>query len=556
MKFRFLKLKTVLAACVFSLALGQAPRALQAQAVVESKPLLVVSVASADKLLANLDTLGSIAEAKLLTDMVKGQALKNLNGLDTKRSMGFVVSTSDAGIRKIGFIPVTDFAALSKTLNAEPVEGGLARIESKVPIFVKHQNGWAFLSDSPEDLEKVPADPAALLAGQEKEYDLAVRGYMANVPQEMRDLAIEAAKSGVDFAEQKPGESEEDFAIRKQAAKGFISQFVTFLEETDRVTIGWSVDERAKKAQLDVNLVAKSGSKLARDLGQLGNAKSKFAGFILPGAAVTLNVSTKSSADQIQQARAMLKTGKDRILRSLEEDSKISDAQARKTVIEVFNQTWDVLEKTVDEGIADGAAALVTGPTSLTFVGGMHVADGGKLEAASKKLLEIGKNDPDFPGSLKLDAESHGEVRMHTIAMPIRDPDAAKVLGETMDIVIGFGPKAAYLALGKDAVATLKSAIDRSAGETDKVVPPGQLTVALGPILEFVSATSNDPNLGIVLKVLAGETGKYKGRDRLLVGIRPIENGIGYRIELEQGLIALAGKAGALLMGAGAGRGF
>jgi hypothetical protein len=556
---KLFKLKTRLAACVLSLVAAGAPGAVQAaQAQSDSKPLLIVSVANVDKLMGNVDTLGTIAEARLITDALKAQALSQLRGLDTKRPLGVIVSTADVGVQTIGFVPVTDFAAFSKVIRAEAADGGIARIErAPVPVFVKEHNKWAFFSDNPDALATLPDDPVKLLAGQEKEYDVAVRGFVQNVPDEMRKLAVEAAKSGVDFAEPRPGESDADFEIRKQAARGAINQIVTFVEETDRVTLGWLVDAEKKKAQLDVNLVARSGSKLARDLGQLASAKSRFGGFLLPGAAATLNVSAKQSADQIQQTKVMLKTGKERILQSIENDSSLPNEEARKLIAEVFNQAWDVLEKTVDEGVADGAAALLAGPSSLTFVSGAHVADGQKLEAAAKRVLELAKSDPDFKGEVKFDAETHGDVRLHTIAVPITDPEPAKVLGDSMDIVLGFGPKAAYLSFGKDAAKTLKSAIDDSVKQADRTIPPGQFTLAIGPILHFAAAASDDPNLAGVLKLLTAEAEKYEGRDRLIIGIRSIENGVGYRVELEQGLIALAGKTVAMFAGrAAGGRGF
>src|SRR5688572_12101329 len=87
----------------------------------DAKPVLVVSVASADKLLANLDTLGSIAESKLLTDLAKAKAMAVLQGVDRKRPLGVVVTAQDGGgFQSLGFVPVSDFAKLAETLRAGP----------------------------------------------------------------------------------------------------------------------------------------------------------------------------------------------------------------------------------------------------------------------------------------------------------------------------------------------------------------------------------------------------------------------------------------------------
>ena len=59
----------------------------------------------------------------------------------------------------------------------------------------------------------------------------------------------------------------------------------------------------------------------------------------------------------------------------------------------------------------------------------------------------------------------------------------------------------------------------------------------------------------LVKAALGEEVGKYKGKDRLVISARPVANGVAYRYELEQGIIALSGKA-IMLFGFGGGRGF
>jgi hypothetical protein len=63
--------------------------------------------------------------------------------------------------------------------------------------------------------------------------------------------------------------------------------------------------------------------------------------------------------------------------------------------------------------------------------------------------------------------------------------------------------------------------------------------VAAGPILEFAAATAPNP----ILTLLGDAAAKYKGKDQLLVTLRGIDTGFLYRIELEEGILALAGKA-------------
>jgi hypothetical protein len=531
-----------------------APARLAAQtADAGAKPVLVVSVASVEKLLGNVDALGTIAQSRLFTDIFKAQAMTVLDGIDLKRPIGFVVlAQASGGFDRLGFVPVADYGKLLSTLGADPPEDGVSRVRrGPVPLFLKQGGGWAFVCDDPAGLAKLPAAPETLLAGQEKEYDIAARGLVRNLPEDFRTFAIEAARSGVDFAPRFRGESDDDFELRKQAAKAFINQLVTFLEETEHLTVGWSVDAKEKKTFVDVNWVAVSGSKSAKDLARLAEAKSKFAGFILPDAAVAVNISQTSGPDQIKQFQAALRTGRERALRAIERDKNLPDDAARQAVAKIVGQAWDVLEKTAAEGSLDAAAALLVEPTALSFIAGVHVADGEKLEASVKQMVELARNDPGFRGKVQFDSGEHGEARLHTIALPIADPDAARLLGSELNIVLGFAPKAAYVAMGKNAAATLTAAIDKSAADLGKPVAPWQLTVATAPLLDFAAAAGDAPRASGVLRVLAEEARKHKGKDRLLIVASPIPNGLRFRLEVEEGLIALAGKGAAAVVGGG-----
>ena len=47
-----------------------------------------------------------------------------------------------------------------------------------------------FFSDQPKHLANLPTDPVAMLGGLDKQYSVALRFFVQNVPQNLRDLAL------------------------------------------------------------------------------------------------------------------------------------------------------------------------------------------------------------------------------------------------------------------------------------------------------------------------------------------------------------------------------
>jgi hypothetical protein len=542
--------KTWLSMCAVALLLAQSrDRATQAA---DAKPVLVASIASLDKVVKNIDTLGEIAQSSALTDIVKLQLQAFSQGIDKKRPSGVVVMAQDATFDGYGFIPVSDFKALINTLGGEETTKGVFEISKfDRPLFAKEQKGWAFIAAKPEGLENLPDDPAKLLSGQEKEYDIAVRAYARNVPEFWRTLALQQLTQGVELADRLEGESEDDFEARKKMAKTMVQQLTKFIEESETLTIGWTVDEKAKRTFFEVNFTAIAGSDTAKSLAYLGQSSTNFAGFVSGDAAVTLHAASKFRPSDAAQSKATLSMLKDRLLKGIDESNDLEDDAEKAAVKKIVGEGWQVLEKTIEGGVLDGAGSLHLTPDSLTVLAGAQVADGAKLESVFKQVMELAaKKEKNLP-AVKYDADSHKGVRIHTMTVPVPDEQAVRLLGEKTEIAYGFSDKAVYLALGKECLPKLKEAMDQSAAQANKSVLPMQFTISLGPILKVAAATAPNP----VVAALGEDVSKYKGKDRLIVSVRPVTNGVAYRYEIEQGIIAMAGKAVALF-GLGGGRGF
>jgi hypothetical protein len=162
-----------------------------------AQPLVVLSLTSANDVVGDVAELTEVAKVKelptWLASMLRLYAEGNdLSGLDRSQPWGAVAQFDSDGISGFGFVPVTDAEQLSWGLDAEirrveDVGGGVIKVigtEAGKELYATEAGGWLFVSDDESTLANLPADPAKLLGGLDKQYDVAVRFELKNIPEE------------------------------------------------------------------------------------------------------------------------------------------------------------------------------------------------------------------------------------------------------------------------------------------------------------------------------------------------------------------------------------
>jgi len=529
--------------------------------------LVTVAFSGYDELLGDIGFLGTLGGNPQLAKAPEAMLVlatqgKGLAGLDKSKPWGLVVQTDGQQFPVVGFVPVTDLKQLldvltplvgppedagNGVLKVQPGadaadDGGMGMAPQSKPVFIKQQGGWALIADSPEALAAAPADPTQALDGLEKKYDLALKASVKNIPAPMREMAILQLKAGTDmFTAQRPGESDDDYAIRTGMTKQAIDQFITTVNDLDEVLVGWALDQNTGTSYFDFELTAVEGTKTAAQFAQMEQATTNFAGFDLPGAALTANWAGKIPDTDVAQAKSTIANIRKTAVTEL--DNQGLSANDVQLATRLINDLLDVVEKTIEGKKSDGGAVLLLDSSAATFVAGGKVAEGAKLEGVVKQLAQMAaKDQPEFAQAMKLDAETHAGVRFHTLAFPVPpgEAEATKVFGDTLDIVVGIGDESVYLAGGSDAAATLKSVIDKSQAELGKQVDPLRISLAAAPIAKFVSENMPDDDQGkMMATMLAGQLATSAGKDHLTVTSKPIPNGASMRLEIEEGLLKL-----------------
>jgi hypothetical protein len=525
----------------------------------EGRPVAVMTLPGYDALLKDVDFVGKLVDRPALPAMIEGGLSvftqgKGLEGLDKSRSIGVIVNlNADQEPEPLVFLPVTSLKKLMGSLEGltggaiEPDDAGIYAIEAgPTSIYLIEKGKWAFIARRPESLKETPADPLALLGGLNEEYEIGLRILVENIPEAKKQEAIKQLEAGLKAGmEKQDSESEEELESRKKIATNAMNQMVQLIHETDHVTLGWKLDFETGSSFMDLKVIAKAGTKLAKQSAQLAKTTSQHAGFLLLDAAIQANLAAKmTDKEDIDRVTAWIEAARIKAMQGIEKDEKLKDDDARAKAKEIVGDLLDVAKETAEAGTFDGGVVVELVPGEMTVVLGGTVANGKKLEGALKKLAEMAQSNSDFQG-VQWDVEQHEGVHFHKFTVPVEDDKAKDVLGDPLQVVLGTGKKSFYVAFGKQPEETLKNVIDKSKAAGEKAVSPFEGVVALGKTLNFAAAQEDDPKVVAIAEALekSGENAHIRAT------ASSVEGGVLYRLELEKGVLTAIGRAAVAGMG-------
>ena len=125
---------------------------------------------------------------------------------------------------------------------------------------------------------------------------------MQNIPELYRSLAIDQLRIGVEAGlGREEGETDEAFAARQKMVETQIEALTKAINDVDQLTLGVALDTTAKSAHVDLSVAVVPGSDSAKQISQVQNSTTDFAGFLVPEAAASLNLTAKIEKSQIEQ---------------------------------------------------------------------------------------------------------------------------------------------------------------------------------------------------------------------------------------------------------------
>jgi hypothetical protein len=303
------------------------------------------------------------------------------------------------------------------------------------------------------------------------------------------------------------------------------------------LTLGWRLDREAGRSYLDLSVTALAGTPLAERFAALGELETSFAGFRLPGAALIARGTSRNPSSGASALVKVIQAARDREIKKIDKETVSDDEKTLRK--DLLNKLSDAARATVASGRRDFGLSLVLSPKKVTLVSAAYVAEAGKLESVFKTLggfLQV--SNPAF-SSLALDVGKYEGVSFHTLFFP--PPDGAprekfvEMFGESLEVVIGFGKEAVYFAGGKEAMKSLKEAIQKSATRA-RPESPLEISLALKPAAEFIAVMGRERDKGPASKI-AELLGTASGKDHLRLTARPVPRGVTFRLDVEEGLL-------------------
>lgn len=515
-----------------------------AQETNDVRAAVVVSLKSFDELMSDVGYLTRTAGTPEIGGLVTVMASQYTDGINTRKPIGMYLTFDGEMPTGVVFVPINDLdRVLAKVQEqvGEPEElgNGVRRIQLNREIFLKERDGWVYISDAVANLSRLPQDPVSLLGGLEKQYDLAVRLYVQNIPEGLRNQAIAGLQQGVNGAMEQQGD-EENAAEARKLAESLSTSLTSLIRDADQVTIGWNADGAKKVIYLEQTVTAKSGTELARQFSSYADLKSAFAGFLMPDAAVSGTMTSRLTREQATQAVTVLGQARESALKEIAENEELKDEAAQKSMQEAISSLFSSLQKTVEGGMLDAGFVVDLTEGSLALAGGGLIANEQGIEAALVKLVQLSQDNDDFP-EVEYNAATHGNVRFHRMTIPVdeEDEDAFELFGEEVDLHIGLGAGAIYFALGEEGLSLLEEAIDVSQEQAEAKTLPLHLSVALGPILAYAAEKEEDETLATIAEALEDSD----GNDHITITAKTQAKGLTYRLQLQEGVLQALGQA-------------
>ncbi len=313
------------------------------------------------------------------------------------------------------------------------------------------------------------------------------------------------------------------------------------------MTLGLKIDSSSNKCHLDLEIAAKSGTKLADRFAAMKGGKTAFAGVRLPDAALVISKTQSITDDDAAQGQAQLAAAHKKFLEQLEQRG-LSESQV-SLISHLSQDVVNVLQRTVAGKKIDGGLAVLLEADAATVVGGATVVDGDKLEKTLKQLSEdLDKIDPETAKTIKLSARSYDGLHIHYVTVPTPDPRLVPFVGETTKVVLATASDRVLFAVGRNAAKTLKKVIDDSKADPGTGTSSNEVRVSVGKFAKFIGDVVDDKMAKKQTELLIGALGKVGDKDHVIITASQADQKMRIRIELEEGVIKALAAMGQMAM--------
>jgi hypothetical protein len=460
-------MRTRLAPLALLLAAALAPPPVHAEPKASDQTVLV-RVRALDDLIADLmylaETAGQKDKAeeyeKLLKSLTGDDGLK---GIDLKKPFGFYakVLTDVQNSPVVAMLPIADekaFLDLLKKVNLDPTKDGdhysLSPVGLPVTIYFRFANGYAYVTAL--DADHIDKDKLLSPAEALPPTEIGLASVVFNIdqiPDTFKKLAVANVGQGLAQAKKNgpPGETDAQKKFRIAALDEIGDYVKSAINDGATALLRLDVDRKTADLGATMTMSAKSGSKLATGITNLGSGKSVGASVIGADSAanVALNVALPEGL------RKYLGPAVD------EGIGKILEQETRKEARDVGEKMLKALAPSLKAATLD-FGATIDGAAVGKYVGvfAFRLKEGGDVDKALRDAAkELPAKDRD---KVKFDFAKAGSVAIHRVDLDDVDAKTKEALGDDPHLYFAVRDDALLATLGGDkALAALKDAVGR-----------------------------------------------------------------------------------------------
>jgi hypothetical protein len=435
----------------------------------KNAPAVKLQIQSVEKILGNAEyvakLIGKEEEAKQFLGFIKSltgdNPEKGIEGIDLKKPFVAYASLA-AEIEKseiVVMIPIADQKAFIELLKGrlalEIKDEGKGLWSTQAPnnlgaVYFRFANNYVYATFQNKDNvdEKNLQKPEAVYIKGDSVISLSLR--IDRVPEALKQFALASLETALAGGKQQklPPELEKLDPVKDKAIDSLAGGIKSILSDGKEITLKLDVDPKKDDISLALELTAKDGSELAKDIADFKTRKSvAFGALSMKNTALllTLNASLPTSVKKVfgPAVDDLVKQGLD-----MAGDFK-----------EHVEPLVKALVPTLKAGDLDIGVAVV-GPNADKHLSGVLVAkvvEGKKIDAAIKDLVE--KIPEPIKSAIDLNADSEGAYKIHVVKIKDQlDENIKKIIGET-DVYVAFRDDALMVSFGPSGKSLIKEAL-------------------------------------------------------------------------------------------------
>lgn len=536
------------------------------EVLVDTPPVGVLNIASVDRVTEDVHFVFDSVGRDDMKDVVDSllNNLGNLDGMDRSKPFGVMLFLKPGLVPQpipVAYLPVTDIAALTKTLELGPVttkklaDDRYEIVGRRRSFYARLVGGYAFASADEEILDREFPLPGEAFGALTTRYDVAIEVRPENIPPGMRELFLSVVRTRTQSQlQQRDNEPDAAYALRKSQGMNNLRLVEAFLKETESIRLGLDTSPANRKAVLELVIDAIPGTSYLETLQGLAEEPSLFAPILDDD--VSLSVSINSRLDDASKAaqKELLNFGELRaaqILTRLDQGDGLGSSEnetgndvgdfADPIAMALSRRIFEPLKAVVDSGNLDGFVQFRGNPESkFVVIAGLEVPGASGMEGAVREFIDRVRNGSSEAASsfnVEYGVGDAGGVNLHRVTgREVREQEK-NFYGEEFGLYFGFDSNTIWFAVGgPQAVTELDGVVTRvkeaTAGDRIRSDVPIKLVLTAN---RWIGLDQNERNLELAKEAFE------EVPDKLRIDFRPTEKGGRLRIEVEEGFIRLLG---------------